>query len=250
MIENAGALRAEFEGAHGYWSESLGDMARLDPVFFRAYLDLSTVPHRTAALDPKLRALVNLAIDANATHMFVPGIRRHIARSVELGATDAEIMEVLELSATLGIHAANAGVPILLEVLAETGETPDVTELDARQQQLKADFEANRGYWSPIWDGVLKLSPDFFEAYLEYSSVPWKHGVLEPKVKELIYCAFDCSATHLWLPGLKLHMRNALGYGATPLEIMEVIQIASALGAHAFEWAMPALREARDAGGG
>ena len=249
MTDSADAQRAEFEDAHGFWSESLADLARLDPVFFRAYLDLSTVPHRTGALDPKLRALVNLAIDANATHLFVPGIRRHVARAVDLGATDAEIMEVLQLSATLGIHAANAGVPILLEVLAETGDAPDVFELDDRQQQLKADFEANRGYWNPIWDGVLKLSPDFFEAYLQYSSVPWQHGVLAPKVKELIYCAFDCSATHLWLPGLKLHMRNALGYGATPLEIMEVIQIASALGAHAFEYAMPALREARDAGG-
>ena len=249
MTDSADAQRAEFEDAHGFWSESLADLARLDPVFFRAYLDLSTVPHRTGALDSKLRALVNLAIDANATHLFVPGIRRHVARAVDLGATDAEIMEVLELSATLGIHAANAGVPILLEVLAETGDAPDVFELDDRQQQLKADFEANRGYWNPIWDGVLKLSPDFFEAYLQYSSVPWQHGVLAPKVKELIYCAFDCSATHLWLPGLKLHMRNALGYGATPLEIMEVIQIASVLGAHAFEYAMPALREARDAGG-
>jgi len=249
MTEQTHALRDAFQTAHGYWNDSLADMARLDPVFFRAYLELSTVPARTAALDPKTRTLVNLAIDANATHMFVPGIRRHTAKAVELGATDDEIMEVLELSATLGIHAANAGVPILLDVLAETGDAPDVFELDDRQQQLKADFETNRGYWNPIWDGVLKLSPDFFEAYLEYSSVPWKHGVLEPKVKELIYCAFDCSATHLWLPGLKLHMRNALGYGATPLEIMEVIQIASALGAHAFEYALPALREARNMGG-
>ena len=251
MTDSAEALRAEFEDAHGYWSEPLADMARLDPRFFRAYLDLTTVATRGGALDPKLRALVDLAIDANATHLFVPGIRRDIEQAVELGATDDEIMEVLELSATLGIHAANAGVPILLEVLAETGDAPDVFYLDARQQQLKADFEANRGYWNPIWDGVLKLSPDFFEAYLEYSSVPWKHGVLEPKVKELVYCAFDCSATHLWLPGLKLHMRNALGYGATPLEIMEVIQIASVLGAHAFEFAMPALaRGPRTRGGG
>jgi alkylhydroperoxidase/carboxymuconolactone decarboxylase family protein YurZ len=250
MTENVDALRAEFEAAHGYWSESLADMARLDPTFFRSYLALSTVPERTGALDPKTRALVSLAIDANATHLFVPGVRRNMARAVELGATDDEIMEVLELAATLGIHAANAGVPILLEVMAETGDAPDVFDLDDRQQQLKSDFERNRGYWNPIWDGVLKLAPDFFEAYLEYSSVPWKRGVLAPKVKEFIYCAFDCSATHLWLPGLKLHMRNALGYGATPLEIMEVIQLASTLGAHAFEFAMPALREARDAGGG
>jgi alkylhydroperoxidase/carboxymuconolactone decarboxylase family protein YurZ len=172
-----------------------------------------------------------------------------VARAVELGASDDEIMEVLQLTATLGIHAANAGVPILLEVLAETGDAPDVFDLDERQQLLKSDFERNRGYWSPIWDGVLKLAPDFFEAYLDYSSVPWKHGVLEPKVKEFIYCAFDVASTHLWLPGLKLHMRNALGYGATPAELMEVIQIASVLGAHAFEHAIAALEEARDGGG-
>jgi alkylhydroperoxidase/carboxymuconolactone decarboxylase family protein YurZ len=249
-MDTADALQSEFEAAHGYWDETLDDMLRLDPTFFQAYLDLSTVAHRSGALEPKVRELIEIAIDGAATHLFVPGLRRHVARAVELGATDAEIMEVLELTATLGIHAANAGVPILLEVLAETGAAPDVFDLDARQQQLKADFETNRGYWNPIWDGVLKLSPDFFEAYLEYSSVPWKRGVLEPKVKEMIYCAFDVASTHLWLPGLKLHMRNALGYGATPAELMEVIQIASVLGAHAFEHAMPALREARDAGGG
>ncbi len=244
------ALRAGYEAAHGYWTESLEALLEHDPTFFRAYLDLSTAAHRSGALDPKVREFVHIAVDGAATHLFVPGLRRHVARAVELGASDAEIMEVLELTATLGIHAANAGVPILLDVLAETGDAPDVFDLDARQRELKADFEANRGYWNPIWDGVLKLSPDFFEAYLEYSSVPWKHGVLEPKVKELIYCAFDVASTHLWLPGLKLHMRNALGYGATPTELMEVIQIASVLGAHAFEYAMPALREARQAGGG
>ena len=242
-------MRAEFESVHGYWNEAVDDVRRLDPVFFRAYLDLSTVAEQARALEPKVRQFVRIAIAGAATHLFVPGLRRHLARAVELGATDAELMEVFELTATLGIHAANAGVPILLEVLAETGAAPDVFQLDERQQALKADFERNRGYWNPIWDGVLKLSPDFFEAYLEFSSVPWKHGVLEPKVKELIYCAFDVSSTHLWLPGLKLHIRNALGYGATPTEIMEVIQIASVLGTDTFEYAMPALREARDAGG-
>ena len=205
-------------------------MLRLDPVFFRTYLDLSTVAHRSGALEPKVRVFVQLAIDAAATHLHVPGIRRRIAYAVALGATDAEIMEVLELTATLGIHAANAGVPILLEVLAETGDAPDLLDLDDRQRQLKADFERNRGYWDPMWDGVLKLSPDFFEAYLAFSSVPWQRGVLEPKVKEFIYCAFDVASTHLWLSGLKLHMRNALGYGATPQELMEIIQLASVLG--------------------
>jgi alkylhydroperoxidase/carboxymuconolactone decarboxylase family protein YurZ len=241
------SLRSEYEAAHGYWTEALDDVLRHDPAFFRTLLDLSTVPIRSGTLDPKTREFIHIAIDGGATNMFGAGTRRHIARAVALGASDAEIMEVLELTATLGIHAANAGVPILLEVLAETGEAPDVFDLDERQKRLRADFETNRGYWNPIWDGVLKFSPDFFEAYLAFSSIPWQRGVLEPKVKELIYCAFDVASTHLWLPGLKLHMRNALGYGATPTEIMEVIQIASVLGVQVFDEAMPALRAAREA---
>jgi alkylhydroperoxidase/carboxymuconolactone decarboxylase family protein YurZ len=239
-------MQPEFVEAHGYWDEPRAEMLRRDPEFFRSYLDLSTVAERSGALEPKIRELVRVALAGAATHLFVPGLQRSIARAVQFGATDDELMEVFELTATLGIHAANAGVPILLEVLAETGDEPDLFDLDERQQQLKADFETNRGYWNPIWDGVLKLSPDFFEAYLAYSSVPWRQGVLEPKVKELIYCAFDVSAMHLWLPGLKLHIRNALGLGATPTEIMEVIQLASVQGADMFDFAMPALVDARN----
>ena len=63
---------------------------------------------------------------------------------------------------------------------------------------------------------MLELDPEFFAAYLEFSSHPWKHGVLEPKVKELIYTAFDASATHMYIPGSTQHIVNALGYGATP----------------------------------
>lgn len=240
-------MQDEFVAAHGYWDDTRADMLRRDPEFFRRYLDLSTVAERSGALEPKVRELIRVALSGAATHRFVPGLRRSIARAIEFGATDEELMEVFELSATLGIHAANAGVPILLEVLAETGADLDVFDLDERQQGLKAAFEANRGYWNPIWDGVLKLAPDFFEAYLEYSSVPWRHGVLDPKVKEFVYCAFDASAMHMWLPGLKLHIRNALGFGATPTEIMEVIELASIQGADMFEDAIPALREARAA---
>jgi len=35
-------------------------------------------------------------------------------------------------------------------------------ELGARQKQLRDDFVNNRGYWSPLWQQVLDLSPEFF----------------------------------------------------------------------------------------
>ena len=84
-----------------------------------------------------------------------------------------------------------------------------MTEQSERQRQLQEDFIRERGYWNPFWSGLLSLDPEFFEAYLNFSAVPWRHGVLEPKFKELIYIAIDASTTHLYEPGLRQHIRNA-----------------------------------------
>jgi alkylhydroperoxidase/carboxymuconolactone decarboxylase family protein YurZ len=67
--------------------------------------------------------------------------------------------------------------------------------------------------------------------------------VLEPKVKELVYIAFDAAATHLYVPGLKLHMRNAVRLGATAEEITEVLEIVSVIGIHAATVGVPILAE-------
>jgi len=117
-------------------------------------------------------------------------------------------------------------------------------ELSERQKQLKEKFIAERGYWSEgIWDPVLKIDPDFFEAYLNFSAAPWRKGVLPPKIKELIYVAIDASTTHLYEPGLRQHISNALKYGATKEEIMEVLELVSVLGIHTCTMGVPILVE-------
>ncbi len=117
-------------------------------------------------------------------------------------------------------------------------------ELSERQKQLKEKFIKERGYWSEgIWGQVLSLDPDFFEAYLNFSAVPWKTGVLPPKIKELIYIAIDASTTHLYEPGLRQHISNALKYGATKEEIMEVLELTSVLGIHTCTMGVPILAE-------
>jgi alkylhydroperoxidase/carboxymuconolactone decarboxylase family protein YurZ len=152
-------------------------------------------------------------------------------------------MEVLELTATLGIHAMNIGVPSLVEVLEEKGLRTGPAPLTAYQEEVKAEFTATRGYWHSFWDEMLELDPELFAAYTEFSSHPWHHGTLEPKIKEFIYIAFDTAATHLYVKGLRLHIENAVGYGATAQEILEVMEIASVLGIHAVTSAAPILAE-------
>jgi alkylhydroperoxidase/carboxymuconolactone decarboxylase family protein YurZ len=235
-------LRDAFIDKRGYWSPVWDGVLDLDPDFFESYLRFSAVPWESGVLEPKIKELMYITVDAAATHLYVPGIRDHIKQALKYGATAAEIMEVIELTSTLGIHAANIGVPILVEELEAAGHSID-RRLTARQEEIKAEFTEKRGYWNPFWDEILWLDPDFFAAYTEFSSVPWVSGTLEPKVKELIYTAFDVSATHLYVSGLRQHIRNALAYGATREEVLEVIELASVIGIHSCTVGVPILVE-------
>lgn len=118
-----------------------------------------------------------------------------------------------------------------------------VKALDERRRALREDFLDARGHWSPFWEAMLELDPDFFEAYVAFSAVPWKTGTLEPKEKELVYIAIDASTTHLYEPGLRQHIRGALGHGATREEIMEVFELTSVLGIHTCTLGVPVLTE-------
>ena len=77
-----------------------------------------------------------------------------------------------------------------------------------------------------MWDAVLRAGPDYFAALSAYLDAPWQHGTLDPVVKEFVYIAVDVTATHLFPWGLRGHIRSALGMGATPGQIIGVIQVA------------------------
>jgi alkylhydroperoxidase/carboxymuconolactone decarboxylase family protein YurZ len=88
---------------------------------------------------------------------------------------------------------------------------------------------------------MIRCSPAFFDGYTAFSSAPWKTGALAPAVKELLYLAINAATQHLFLPGIRLHLRNALNRGATPEQILQVIQIASCIGMQSYLMATPLL---------
>lgn len=190
------------------------------------------------ALDPKVRAFVRLAVNASVTHLRQSEIRRAIRDALAAGATTEEIFEVLLVTCTLGVHGMNAGT--LSDVLAERGtaEPP----LSAEQTRLREDYRRTRGYWRDFLDPTLALAPDFLAAYLDFSGAPWREGVLEAKVREFLYLAFDTSPMHLHMPGLRVHIDNALGHGATVAEIVAVMSIAAGTGLQTLDVGMEMLR--------
>jgi alkylhydroperoxidase/carboxymuconolactone decarboxylase family protein YurZ len=240
VTERQRALREQFIETRGYWNALWDGILNLDPDYFEAYLNFSGVPWRKGVLEPKVKELIYVAIDASTTHLYLPGLRQHVGNAIRHGATKDEIMEVFELTSVLGIHTCTEGTPILIEELAAAGQDPRV-DFTPLQKELKENFQKERGYWADFWEGLLLLDPDFFQAYLNFSAVPWRNGVLEPKLKELIYTAIDAATTHLYLPGLRQHISNAIRYGATKDEIMEVFELTSVLGIHTCWEGVPVL---------
>jgi alkylhydroperoxidase/carboxymuconolactone decarboxylase family protein YurZ len=62
------------------------------------------------------------------------------------------------------------------------------------------------------------------------STESWKSGALTAKEREFVCIGINCTVTHIYEPGLRRHIRKALGYGATREEICEIFQLAAVLG--------------------
>jgi alkylhydroperoxidase/carboxymuconolactone decarboxylase family protein YurZ len=100
-----------------------------------------------------------------------------------------------------------------------------------------------KGDWNPLWEQFRELDPDFLEAYLAFRSVPQLQGPLEQKYKELILIAINAATTHLYGPGVRRHIQNALKAGASMEEILETIQLTTVMGIHSCNLAIPILME-------
>ena len=241
MVEKSyGALKVEFERLHGFWGDGLELALRQAPDFFAGYLSMARVALGAGHLEPKVCDFVMLAASASVTHLNPEATRLHIQGALRHGATRAEISEVLQIASVLGIHAYMTGVPILLEEISSMGASIDDTfPLDEKFEKVKAGFAQERGYWSDELQSMVRTSPEFFEGYTDFSSAPWRSAALTPMVKELLYVAIDVDTTHLFESGVRIHVRNALRYGATPAQVLQVMQITSCLGMQSFLMAVP-----------
>lgn len=104
--------------AQGQWNPGWDPMYALDPGWTEAFLAAGSRPMASGVLDAKTIEFIAIAVDASCTHMYAPGVRRHIRGALDLGATPAEITAVLQLVSVLGIHAMSLGAPLLQEELA------------------------------------------------------------------------------------------------------------------------------------
>jgi alkylhydroperoxidase/carboxymuconolactone decarboxylase family protein YurZ len=162
LTEQDSALRTQFNAELGpdEFHQGWASLLSLDPQFFKASVALASVPRQKSHLSRKDQVLIALAVDSTSTHPYSPGIRTHVSAALKEGASLHDVLEVIELSSTLGIHACNIGVPLLVEVLKEGAKyLNEITRpYDERQTELKKEFSQKRGYWHAFWEDFLTRS--------------------------------------------------------------------------------------------
>lgn len=105
------------------------------------------------------------------------------------------------------------------------------------------DAARSTGQWNTAWDEAAAFDPEWMEKFLDMATLPVRKGVLDPKTYELIAIAVDASCTHLYAPGTRRHIAKALDLGATPEEVMAVLQCVAVLGIHSVALGAPMLAE-------
>lgn len=199
-----------FAAASGFWRVSIG----------------------AEPLTPRMRELLLLAMHATPTSLNVEATERQVRRARAAGATPHDIVDVLITLVGVANHALYFSVPVLEQELAATGmaEAAEVPGFEVAYEAAKADFLAARGFWNSDRDQLARLMPEYFAALNTVSTESWKNGPLSARERELVCIAIDCVVTHTYEPGLRLHIRNAIGHGSTREEILQVFQLAATVG--------------------
>ncbi len=225
----------------GPWDDpALARLREWDPLWAEPCLKMCANPWTSGILSRKLIELIGVALNAACTNLNPDGTRRHIHAALDAGATRDEILFVLKCAAVLSIHSCSLGAPILLEEAKAAGKqpTPKPAVATPACDKMKAI-----GQWNTAWNPFFQLDAVWTDQFMATGAGIYGSGVMSAKDTELLSIALDASYTHMYAPGTRRHIHNALQAGATMEEIMEVLKLCVVQGVQACNLGVPILEE-------
>ncbi|MFO1020049.1 MAG: carboxymuconolactone decarboxylase family protein [Planctomycetales bacterium] len=224
----------------GPWDAAIAQLRVLDPNWANACEKMTTNPWTNGVLSIKLIELISIGLNAACTNLNPDGTRRHIRAAIEAGASRDEILFVLKCASVMSIHSCSLGAPILLEEAHAADKQPAIKPSVATPS---CDKMKAIGQWNTAWDPFFLLDPLWTDEFMATGMGIYGSGVMSVKDTELISIAFDASYTHMYQPGTRRHIHNALQAGATLEEIMEVLKLCVVQGVQACNLGVPILTE-------
>ena len=208
---------------------------------FCDYLDAT----RTGAIDRASYELLCVAAFASCTTQDPEWTRVHVANARRHGATEAQVVEVLQLVSMLGMHSVIDGLAPVLDEVRKAGWTPapDTNDMRARYLDGHGYWKAFDRYFPGFHDDFIAASPELFETYQTMGAASWETSSLDGWLRELVFVVMDLSSTHLYISGAKYHTANALHYGATPEQALEALRLCTRVSSNIMALGIRALTE-------
>jgi alkylhydroperoxidase/carboxymuconolactone decarboxylase family protein YurZ len=169
--------------------------------------------------------LIYVALDSSSSHLFELGLHTHMKRALEVGATKADIFDVLHLVAVQGV----ASVCQATDILAEFTDFREVATID---EQLQARIGRLGFAHALTMSAVARLDPNYAEVLLDFVEQGRPGVGLTPAERSLVQLALHACFTAFNPGAIRQIVGTALAQGLTAAELLQAIQLGGHLAVH------------------
>ena len=218
-------IQAYFMAERGYWRPWTETMLEACPGFVQQYARYAGHPARSGPLTGRMVELIYVALDTSASHLFEAGLHTHMKRALEVGASRADIFDVLHLVAVQGIARVGQATDIL-------GEFVDLDDMPAVDEQLQARIDRLGAAHGLGLRGVARLDPGYAEVLLDFVEQGGPGTGLSPAERSLVQLALHACFTAFDPEAIRRIVPMALSQGVKAAELLQAIQLGAHLAVH------------------
>lgn len=232
-------IKETFIAERGYWRPWTETMLQVCPAFVQHYARYAGYPARTGPLTERMVELIYVALDASSSHLFEPGLHTHMKRALEVGATQADIFDVLHLVAVQGV----ASVCQATDILAEFTDLNAMVSID---EALQTRIDRFGPAHALALTSIARLDPRYAETLLDFVEQGRPGDGLTPAERSLVQLALHACFTAFNPQAIRQIVATALSQDLTPAELLQAIQLGAHLAVHGTALGANVFRQLQD----
>lgn len=218
-------IKAYFIAERGYWRPWTETMLQASPGFVAQYARYAGYPARTGPLSERMVELLYVALDSSASHLFESGLKTHLKRALEVGATQADVFDVLHLVAVQGASGVCQAAGILAELSGQDAWAPLDAGLAERIGRLGTAHGLALG-------AMARLDPGYAQVLLDFIEQGRPGGGLTPAERSLVQLALHACFTAANPEATRQIVATGLAQGLSTTELLQAIQLGAHLAVH------------------
>lgn len=220
-------IKDYFIAERGYWRPWTETVLETNPGFVEQYARYAGYPARTGPLSPRMVELIYVALDSSASHLFESGLQTHLKRALEVGASPADIFDVLHLVAVQGAASVCQAAGILDELAG-----PGDGEAAAITPALQGRIDAIGGSHALALAAVARMDPGYAEVLLDFVEHGRPGAGLSAAERSLVQLALHACFTAFNPEATRQVIATALSQGLARGELLQAIQLGAHLAVH------------------